>query len=185
MTRSIELLGAAPISVTVSELTVAMQTGMFEGMIVSLSPGYIRYLGYLDYNAYLFEFPITYTLSSTALNTEWYTGLPDDVRLAFETILPNWYTNLDSAGVADRAIGIQMWEDDCEEFVPSEAEMDRWTAAISPVIDEVDARIGGGLIDAAYRTMYGDPQGQYGGLILGQPIDDRYENGVHHILLPR
>jgi TRAP-type C4-dicarboxylate transport system substrate-binding protein len=86
MTRSIELLGAAPISVTVSELTVAMQTGMFEGMIVALSPGYIRYLGYLDYNAYIFEFPITYTIAGTAMNADWYLGLPDEARLAFETI---------------------------------------------------------------------------------------------------
>jgi hypothetical protein len=78
-----------------------------------------------------------------------------------------------------------MWEDDSEEYVPPQEEMDRWTAAIAPLIDEVDGRLGGGLVDAAYRVMYGDPVGQYGGLVAGMPLDDRYENGVHHILVPR
>ena len=185
MTRAIELLGANPVSVVMAELTVAMQTGMFEGMIVSLSPGYMRMLGYLDYMNYVVEFPITYTIAATAFNAPWYNGLDDEVKLAYEAIHPDWFANLMNITLQSQIDGKTIWRTEATPTSLTQAEMDRWTAQMQPILDEVDARLGGGLMDAALATQYGDPQGQFGGLVIGWPLEDRYNAGYIMIPTPR
>jgi C4-dicarboxylate-binding protein DctP len=184
MTRAIELLEASPIAVTVSELTVAMQTGMFEGMIATVTPSYIVYLGYLDYMDYVIEVPITYSIGSTAFNTEWYLGLPDEVRLAFEAIIDDWYANMFNCMRSEQERGKEMWRDDCEEYQPTPAEIDEWADKIAPLFDEVDARIGRGLMDQALATRHGDPAGQFGGLLVVD-MDERYPDGWFKINVAR
>jgi TRAP-type C4-dicarboxylate transport system substrate-binding protein len=185
MTRAIELLGASPISVTVSELTVAMQTGMFEGMIATVTPSFIIYLGYLDYMDYVIEVPITYSIGTTAFNTDWWLGLPDEVKLAFYAIVDDWYADLFNSGQSEQERGKEMWRDDCEEYQPTDAELDEWNSYLGPLYDEVDARLGRGLIDAALATRFGEPQGQFGGLWMVD-MDERYgEDGYFKIMVAR
>jgi TRAP-type C4-dicarboxylate transport system substrate-binding protein len=185
MTRAIELLGASPIAVTVSELTVAMQTGMFEGMIATVSPGYIVYLGYLDYMDYVIEVPITYSMGTTAFNSEWFLGLPDEVRLAYYAVVDDWFANLMNCQVQEQERGKNMWRDDCEEYQPTDAELDEWAALMGPLFDEVDQRLGRGLMDAALSTRFGDPQGQFGGLWVVD-LDERYgDDGYFKIEVAR
>ncbi len=185
MTRAIELLEASPISVTVSELTVAMQTGMFEGMIATVSPSYITYLGYLDYMDYVIEVPITYSLGTTAFNSDFWLGLPDEASIAFLAIIDDWYANLMEGQLVEQERGKNMWRDGViQGYQPTTTELEEWANKIQPLFDEVDQRLGRGLVDAAIATRTGEPQGQFGGLWMVD-MDERYPGGYFFINTPR
>lgn len=151
--RAVELLGANPIAVAAAELTVAMQTHMFDGMVGCLSPPWIRMLGYLDYMKTALEFPITFTMLSKAVNTEWWYSLPEEVRQALEDLIPEWFDDYWEAYYqAELLDGMELVRNNIVTTTLSEAEFAKWDAVLKPLQDEVGDKIGHDLIEAALRV---------------------------------
>jgi len=155
-TRSMELLGAVPVIVSTEELTFAMSTGMMDGIINALHPAYFPQLGYLVYMHYALEFPITNAPTMTAVNSKWYYALPDPVRKFIDVEWPKENEKEYQLGVEDRLKGIKIIRETVKEYGKlSDAEFARWETAIKPLYDEIDKKIGGGLMAAAIRCRTG------------------------------
>lgn len=149
MQRMGELLGMKTNSISTSELPVALSTGMVDCMIGGGGKGYVTSLGIGDTMSYYLRNEFNWYPSFITFSTEWWNSLPDDVRMAAESVLPEWKEFALEFAYAN--------EDEYFEWLPtiltpqalSLAEMDKMRATLAPINEMVAPRISWDLITAA------------------------------------
>ncbi len=156
MARSVELLGANSLVVPMAELTMAMQTGMIDGMFGGTGRSYILMLGYLDYMKTALFLEANFYATSKGFNAYFWYTLPDDVRLAFNEIWgEHYYEVANVPSIKERWVTFEVLDEAITVTSLTPQEFQRWLDAEKPLRDELDQQLGGGLLDAIMRTREG------------------------------
>ncbi len=150
--RAVELLGGKPVSISRAELTLAMQTGMFDGMIVSPSLGTIKLLGYLDFMDSCLDFQVLFNFSARGVNTSWWHDLPDEVKQAFEALVAGWSQETKAILRDDIAGGVERARSSIVITELTNDERERWCQVLEPLQDEVSTRLGSSLLEAVLQS---------------------------------
>lgn len=156
MARSVELLGANSLVVPMAELTMAMQTGMIDGMFGGTGRSYILMLGYLDYMQTALFLEANFYATGMGFNTYFWRTLPDDVRVAFHEIWgDNYYEMANQSSIEERWVTFEVLKDAITVTYLTDAEFQRWLDAEEPLRNELDQQIGGDILAAIMRTREG------------------------------
>jgi len=154
--KTIEALGAKPIIVSQSELTMAMSTGMIDGMFGGTGKAYIVMLGYLDFMKTALLYEVNFYPTATGVNAKYWANLPAEVKAAYEKIVvPVYYEKVNSPAVVERWDTFDWLKSKITVTELSAEEMKKWGDKLMPLWDSIDKQVGGGLIQAAIRTREG------------------------------
>lgn len=143
-----KLLGFNAISINPAEVSVALQTGMVEGVIGDIDPAFMKFMGTLDYMNYCTIVYFTVAGSYFLTSTEFWNNLPDDIRQKMEAEIPWLMQKAKADLVKSQQAGFAALDEAGIEVINlTDAEMGRWVKACAPMYEEVAAEIGWDLIN--------------------------------------
>jgi TRAP-type C4-dicarboxylate transport system substrate-binding protein len=137
ITRSLELLGASPIALTVADLYSALSRGTVESVATAWSA--IQSFKLDEQTSYHLEVPLGADDVYVVMNKDAYAKLPEQAKATIEragneVLVKRMIVNIDRALKAARDATAAMSGHMIAQLPPDEEA--RWAAAIKPVIDE-------------------------------------------------
>jgi len=148
-------IGVVGIPMPFKALTDAIRDGLIEGQENSWSNIYSR--GIHKLHRYFTELNHTYQGYMVVTSTEFWDGLPPDIRAILSQILAEVTVEVNeranSEAVADRESALR--EADIEIIRPTDDAMARWRSAFMPVWSNYQADIGSDVLNAAAASANG------------------------------
>jgi TRAP-type C4-dicarboxylate transport system substrate-binding protein len=156
MVKGAKAVGAKPIQVATSELTVAMQTGMMDCLLMGSDAGVMGFFGYHRYMPVAIKRPgYNYMTAELVFNADWWDRIPGELKNKIENdVLPAW---LERA----RKNLVKTNRDDAEKFMDENFEqtynispglLKEWRAALAPLRKEQAEKLGQLLFDTVEKV---------------------------------
>ena len=137
--KFVELSGGKVVTVDTSELAVALQTGMFESILMSTHVGWMKTFKYLEYMPHCCVKPkVTTQSADLTLNLNWWNKLPDDIKKKCEASLAGWVDR--SRQTVKKFLdvdSVNYIKEHGKPFNLSKEATDQWRATLAPLYDEV------------------------------------------------
>ena len=129
-----KVLETKGVVVAPSELPVAIQTGMFDTMVASLSLSWVKSMGVLDKMKYFVMPPMITSNVMVFYNSKWFHSLPDNIQKALDNATLAW-----QPGVTPKYrefVDVESYnyvKSGAKENVFSKDEVLKWRAKVKPV----------------------------------------------------
>ncbi|MBW1799141.1 MAG: TRAP transporter substrate-binding protein [Deltaproteobacteria bacterium] len=142
--KFVKLSGGKVVTVDTSELAVALQTGMFDSILMSTHVGWMKTFKYLDYMPYCCIDPrITTQSADLTISQSWWKKLPADVRKKCEAALDGW------AERSQKTVKKFLAEDSMnyikahgKPFALDKKAADEWRTILAPLYEETFKKLG-------------------------------------------
>lgn len=165
--RTMEKLGAIPVSMPMPDAFLALEAGIVEGILAPTDV--LKGFKLAEVTSYVTKAPFLYNIVFTkVMNLDTWNALPDDIKAIFETVNEKWARRSGELRTEHTVIGLDygIAEHGLEVIHLTAEEEARWKALLEPVVEEwVAKREAEGLpgrqvidlvreLDAKYTEMY-------------------------------
>lgn len=134
ISKVIELLGAVPVTMTITDSYAAFQQGVVDGIVLSTAD-MVAYRMH-EVGKYNYRIGISRVYIPSAVNKGFYNGLPDDLKTVFDSAATNAGYNYQQMydRLTERALET-MGTEGVEITIASDADRERINALVAPVWD--------------------------------------------------
>jgi TRAP-type C4-dicarboxylate transport system substrate-binding protein len=133
--KSVQALGATPVSIPMPEIYPSLERGVIEGATASWNAVYSQKL--YEITKYSTDVPLCYAFTTVSMNLNTWNSLPPDIQKIFNELSP-WAQQLQH-DLMDKEVeqGRAKAKEKGNEFINlSSAEKAKWAEAVKPVIDD-------------------------------------------------